>query len=432
MQAAISSEQNWEQAKALAAIHEAGREIAASLDLDRTLHLVMQKAAETLPIDAGVLFILDQTSQHHRVAVSHNIPPEQVDTITFAFNEGVPGWVRQQRQSLIIDDARLDARVHPTVVAVGVLSVLAVPLICREKIVGVLTLFCQSETHAFDAAALQLAQVFADQAAVFLENARLVAELRGWTAELEQRVAERTRQLEEKQAQIIRAERLAAVGQLAASVAHEINNPLQAISLYLQLLTEETLSAGGDRRLGVVQQEFDRIATIVGRLLDFQRPQAGEQQPVNVAAALNYVVMLAEKQVQRSGVTLQQNLPDNLPPVLAVENQLKQVFLNLILNAAEAMPAGGQLTITACHHDEKLAVEFADTGPGLTPEAQAHLFDPFFTTKKEGSGLGLAVSHEIVANHGGELMVSSRPGQGATFTVVLPVDVVKNERVIDG
>jgi two-component system NtrC family sensor kinase len=268
---------------------------------------------------------------------------------------------------------------------------------------------------------LQLAQVFADQAAVFLENARLVGELRGWATELEQRVAERTRQLEEKQVQIIRAERLAAVGQLAASVAHEVNNPLQAIALNLQLVADETLSIRGQRRLTVVQQEFDRIASTVGRLLDFQRPQAGEQQPVNVAATLDYVVMLAEKQVQRSGVTLQQNLPDNLPPVLAVENQLKQVFLNLVLNAAEAMPTGGLLTITACYEDEKLSVEFADTGPGLSPEVQAHLFDPFFTTKKDGSGLGLAVSHEIVANHGGELMVSSSPDQGATFTVVLPV-----------
>lgn len=421
MQQTMNLEQNWEQAKALAAIHEAGREIAASLDLDRTLHLVMQKAAETLPLDAGVLFILDQTSQQYRVAVSHNIPPEQVDTITFAFNEGVPGWVVQQRQPLIVDDARLDKRVHPTVVAAGVLSVLAVPLVCREKFIGVLNLFCQSGTHAFDAAALQLAQVFADQVAVFLENARLVGELRHWAAELEQRVAERTRQLEEKQAQIIRAEKLAAVGRLAASVAHEINNPLQAIAIYLRLLADESLSAGGQQRLDVVEQEFNRIAHIVGRLLDFQRPKEGQRQPVYVTEAVNYVITLAEKQLQRAGVTVVQNLPDDLPPVLAVENQLKQVFLNLILNAAEAMPDGGQLTITACHDTKKLYIEFADTGPGLSAEVRAHLFEPFYTTKADGSGLGLAVSHEIIANHGGEMTIHSEPGVGATFTVMLPV-----------
>lgn len=415
-------EQNWEHARALAAVHEAGREIAASLDLDRTLHLVMQKATETLPMDAGVLFILDEAAELYRVAVSHNLPPERVERIVFAFYEGVPGWTVQHRQPLMIDDARLDARVHPTVVAAGVLSVLAVPLICHEKVAGVLTLFSQTGTHAFDEAALQLAQVFADQAAVFLENARLVGELRQWAAELEQRVAERTRQLEEKQKQIIRAEKLAAVGRLAASVAHEINNPLQAIALHLQLLVDESLSPAGQRQLRVVQQEFKRIANIVQRLLDLQRPKEGEKQPVDVLAALEYVVLLAEKQLQQLGVTLVQRRPIALPPVVAVESQLKQVFLNLILNAAEAMTAGGVLTIAACIEGGYVHVEFADTGPGLSPAIQERLFEPFFTTKADGSGLGLAVSHEIVVHHGGALTVQSTPGEGATFTVRLPVN----------
>lgn len=411
---------SWEQTKALAAIHEAGREIAASLDLNRTLRLVMQKAAETLPMDAGVLFVRNESLQRYVVAVSHNIPPEQEDSITFAFNEGVPGWAVQHRQPLIIEDARLDARVHPNVVAAGVLSVLAVPLISREKIVGVLNLFCQGETHAFDTVALQLAQVFADQAAVFLENARLVGELRSWAAELEERVAERTRQLEEKQAQIIRAEKLAAVGRLAASVAHEVNNPLQAISLHLQLLTEEAISSDGQRRLDIVQQEFDRIAATVERLLDFQRPSVGRPEAVCLTQTLAYVISLAEKQLQRTGVKLIQNLPGDLPFVVAVENQLKQVFLNLILNASEAMLEGGQLTITADYDDGKVMVAFCDTGPGILPEIQKNVFEPFYTTKADGSGLGLAVSHDIVGNYGGELLVDSTPGSGATFTVILP------------
>lgn len=421
MQQAVGLESNWEHTKALAAVHEAGREIAASLDLDRTFRLVMQKAAETLPMDAGVLFIRDEAAQLYRVAVSHNMPPEQVDTITFAFNEGVPGWVVQRRQPLIIDDARTDTWVHPAVVAAGVLSILAVPLESRQRVVGVLNLFCQTGTHAFDAAALQLAQVFADQAAVFLENARLVGELRHWAADLERRVADRTRQIEEKQAQVIRAEKLAAVGRLAASVAHEINNPLQAIALHLQLLADESLSVDGQRQLKVVQQEFNRIVGIVARLLDFQRPQEGQRQPVDVLTALDFVVMLAEKQLQRSGVTVVNRLPTALPVVPAVEDQLKQVFLNLILNAAEAMPTGGTLTIAACREGNEIHIEFADTGPGLTPKAQAHLFEPFYTTKADGSGLGLAVSHEMIANHGGTMTVHNRPGEGATFRVALPV-----------
>ena len=156
--------QTWQQARALAAIHEAGREIAATLDLDRTLRLVMQKAAETLPSDAGAIFVQDQSSQLFRVAVSHNLLPEQEDEITFAFDEGVPGWVVGHRRPLVIADAAKDRRVHPKVVASGVVAVLAVPLICRERVVGVLNLFSRHQPHAFNDEAVQLAQVFADQA----------------------------------------------------------------------------------------------------------------------------------------------------------------------------------------------------------------------------------------------------------------------------
>ena len=412
---------NWEQARALAAIHEAGREIAASLDLDRTLRLVMTKAAETLPLDAGVLFVRDELSQQYRVAVSHNIPPDKIDSITFAFDEGVPGWVVQHCQPLLVEDARMDARVHPIVVTEGVLSVLAVPLITHGQVTGVLTLFSQTSTHAFDQSTLQLAQVFADQSAVFLENARLVGELRHSAAELERRVEERTRQLKEKQVQIIQAEKMAAVGRLAASMAHEINNPLQAITLHLQLMADEMQSPETARQLNIVQQEFNRIAGIVERLLDFQRPQAGEMQPINILATLETILTLADKQLERTGIDLVRLLPVESPLVAAVENQMKQVFLNLVLNAAEVMPEGGTLTIAARREDDEIIIEFADSGPGLDEETAARIFEPFFTTKSDGSGLGLAISHEIVANHDGTLTVASRPGGGAVFTVTLPV-----------
>jgi GAF domain-containing protein len=230
-----------ERTKAVAAIHDAGREIAATLNLERTLRLLMNKTAETLPMDAGILFLWDNASQQHRAVVSHNLPSDKVAKITFAFEEGVPGWVVQHKRPLIINNATTDARVHQHVLEADVRSVLATPLIMRGQIVGVLNLFCLEEIDAFDEQALQLAQVFANQAAVFIENARLVDELRQAAAELEARVDQRTRQLQEKQAQVIHAEKMAAVGRLAASVAHEVNNPLQAIAHHLQLMAEDGL-----------------------------------------------------------------------------------------------------------------------------------------------------------------------------------------------
>lgn len=415
----FEAERRW--ARHMAAIGDACREITASLDLKRTLKLVMAKGAETLPMDAGALFLFDPTAQTYRVAVSHNLSPEHVNRITFAFEEGVPGWVVKHRQALIIPDAAADSRVHPYVVGDGVRSVLATPLVARQQVVGVLNLYCKTGTAAFDEEAMRLAEVFAAQAAIAIENARLVEELRRAAAELEERVERRTRQLRETQAQIIRAEKLAVVGRLAASVAHEVNNPLQAVALQLQLIAEDSSIESARERLAIVREELDRIAGIVQRLLDFQRPAPGKRTLCNVTALLDDVLALVGKQLQQHGISVLHEKQAGLKPVLVAGNQMKQVFLNLVLNAIEAMPGGGQLRICTEQSDNTIIVAFIDSGVGMTAGVVAQLFEPFFSTKSNGTGLGLAVSHEIVTQHGGTLEASSQPGQGSTFTVRLPI-----------
>ncbi len=291
----------------LAAIGDASREIAASLDLERTLRLVMEKAAETLPMDAGALFQFDAHEQAFRVAVSHNLSPDHVARITFAFEDGVPGWVVNHRGTLVIPDADADPRVHPYVIEDGVQSVLATPMIAHDHVVGVLNLYCKTSKFIFDDSAVRLAEVYAAQAAVAVENARLVSELRRAAAELEARVERRTRQLRETQAQIIRAEKLAVVGRLAASVAHEVNNPLQSMALQLQLLTDERLSDKIQDRMTILRNEVSRISGIVRRLLDFQRPKPGERSPHSVDDLLEDVLVLAGKQLQNSRVEVLRN-----------------------------------------------------------------------------------------------------------------------------
>lgn len=408
--------------RAVAAIHDAGREIAATRNLDRTLRLVMAKAAETLPLDAGILFQRDDDSQQFHVAVSHNLPADKVEKITFAFDEGVPGWVVQQQRPLIINDATQDDRVHKSVIDAGVHAVLAVPLVTRQQTVGVLNLFCQQGPNAFDDEALRLAQIFADQAAIFIENARLVDQLQQAAAELEARVERRTAQLKQKQAQVVRAEKMAAVGRLAGSVAHEVNNPLQAVGLHLQLIAEDGLSADGQERLAVVQHELNRIAELVQRLLEFQRPKRGKKGCQHMPDLLADVLTLAGKQLQQAQVTVTCDVDAALPAIMAVGDQIKQVFLNLVLNAAQAMPQGGTLAISARQQQDCLQIRFTDSGSGIPPEAMDHLFEPFFSTKHSGTGLGLAVSHEIVTEHGGQLTAVNNPdAPGATFTVTLPL-----------
>jgi signal transduction histidine kinase len=296
--------------------------------------------------------------------------------------------------------------------------------------VGVLVLFCLTGPNAFDDQALQLAQVYADQAAVFIENARLVDQLRLAAAELEARVQRRTQQLEEAQAQVVRAEKLAAVGRLAASIAHEVNNPLQAIALHLQLLGEEALSEEGRGQLGVVQQELERIRRTTQRLLDFQKPKPGIKSPQDLGALLETVLALAGRRLEQAAVSVDCRVDDGLSPVVVVGDQLQQVFLNLILNAVDAMPEGGNLQIEARQRGADAHVTFTDDGYGIEPEAIDKVFEPFFSTKESGTGLGLAVSHSIVLEHRGQMHARSpahdaaqRPG--TTISVVLPALTVE-------
>lgn len=408
------------QVRKLMAVNAASREIAASLNLNRTLQNVMAKAVETLPMDAGALFQFNPADMSYHVSVSHNLSANHVAQIAFDFEEGVPGWVVKNRKSLVISNTMRDARVHPHIVEEGIRSVLAVPMIAREQAVGVLTLYGRDRSRIFNEEALRLAEIFAAQAAYAIENAQLVDQLRQAASELESRVTRRTQQLRDTQAQIIQNEKLAAVGRLAASIAHEVNNPLQAIALQLQLIRGEQLPEAPLRHLSIVQEEVTRIGGIVELLLDFQRTKSGEPQPQNIADLIRDVLALSGKQLRQVNIHVVTGYLGDLPRVLVVEDQIKQVFLNLVLNAMEAMPGGGELEIRGYVQDESVSLEFSDSGEGLEPDVLSRVFEPFFSTKPEGTGIGLWVSHEIISRHGGTLEAQGEPGHGATFTVRLP------------
>lgn len=268
------------------------------------------------------------------------------------------------------------------------------------------------------------------------ERKRAEEALRRAHDELEIRVQERTAELakanEALQAEIIerqrmedhllRTERLAAMGRLAAALAHEINNPLQAIANNLELvldfplLEEERLEC-----LRAAQLQVQRLRALADSVLYFARPPRVERQPTPVAKVVHDALALASKQPGYSGIRVRLNLPETLPPVLASSSQLAQVFLNLILNAIEAMPNGGELSISARVVGKQVEVAFTDSGPGIAPEAMSRIFEPFFTTKEDGTGLGLAISHSIIQRHGGSLTAHNAPGGGAVFTVTLPI-----------
>lgn len=258
----------------------------------------------------------------------------------------------------------------------------------------------------------ELARSNEELRAIAIENARL------FEAEREQR-----RQVEQSQAQLVRSEKLAATGRLAASLAHEINNPLQIIHNSLQLLL--TLPFGPDKQqeyLQIANEEVKRLMDIVTRILDSARTSRQKRQATDINDAVEKALALTAKYLQHNQITLQQDLMPDLPPVAAAPDELGQVFLNLVLNAVDAMPHGGVLHVSSRLSDDgHLAVAFTDNGRGIPPEHLGHIFEPFFSTKEGGTGLGLSISYDVVERHKGDLVVESVPGEGATFTVWLPV-----------
>jgi PAS domain S-box-containing protein len=226
---------------------------------------------------------------------------------------------------------------------------------------------------------------------------------------------------------LIQAEKLSITGRLAASLAHEINNPMQSVIGCLGL-AQESLDAGDEEDvrelLQIAAEELDRAAETVSNLRDLNRPSRPEdREPMDVNLQLEHVLMLTENQCRKRGVEVEWRPAEDLPTLILVPDRMSQVFLNLVLNALDAMPKGGRLRVsTGCFDDPAwVQVTFADTGQGIVPDALPHLFDPFYTTKSEGLGLGLYITRNIIEEHGGRVEVESLLGEGTTFTVWLPV-----------
>jgi two-component system NtrC family sensor kinase len=391
----------------LAVLNEITRAVTSSLDLDRVLTTSLHSIRQILHVEAGSLILLDaDTGEPH----FRNTLPALEDWIrrdTARADGGVINTVITLREPLIIKDAQAGPAGDGDF---DLRNLLAAPLIVKSRVQGVIVVINRSE-GAFTSDDLELLQFLAGAVAVAAENARLYGEL-----------ADFARELERSQAQLIQVEKLAATGRLAASLAHEINNPLQAIHNCLHLVINRPLNDEKKKYyLSLAQNEVERLITLVQRTLEFYRPSQGRAAATDVNRLIENVLALTSKRLEHDRVQVRTQLQADLPAMSVVPDQLTQVCLNLIINAVEAMPQGGTLTIGSAQRGDWLAIEVQDTGAGLTPAEATRIFEPFYTTKADGTGLGLAVSYGIIQQHGGRIEVSSTPGQGTTFTVLLPV-----------
>ncbi|MFB3885232.1 MAG: ATP-binding protein [Thermodesulfobacteriota bacterium] len=253
--------------------------------------------------------------------------------------------------------------------------------------------------------------------------------------ELEGRVEASNKELEsayemlkQRQEQLIRSEKMAALGQLSAGIAHEIRNPLTSIKIFIQSLEKEIdLDENQEEDFRIIMKEIDRINENITRFLNFARPEEPFFQEIKISSLVRDTMNLLAPKLKSSGIRLDISLPDDQPPVHGDPKQLSQVFLNLFLNAVEAMPQGGILTIRSAVKTnpddlkEYLQLMIKDTGHGISEKDQPYLFDPFFTMKAGGTGLGLSIAYSIIQKHNGCIEVKSDLGKGSSFIVSLPV-----------
>ena len=269
-----------------------------------------------------------------------------------------------------------------------------------------------SDEPGYQLVDVEMFGLLARQADVALENARLYEELR-----------EYVRQIEQSQRALIQAEKMSAVGRLTASIAHEVNNPLQAVQNCLHLSDREELSE--EKRseyLMMAKEELDRLMNTVQRMLDFYRPGALQRKRTHVKDLIARVVALLEKEFNSRDVEVEMIIQPDLPEVRVVSNQIQQVFFNLMLNAMDAMEKGGTLKIAAKTMDSYLVIDFQDSGPGVPPNIRETIFEPFVSSSEDGTGLGLSVSYGILTAHGGMLELVENGGQGACFRVIIPLE----------
>lgn len=249
--------------------------------------------------------------------------------------------------------------------------------------------------------------------------------LTGEVGEISNAINEMANSLEEKKAleqQVSRTERLAAVGEVAAGLAHEIRNPLMSIKGFAQLMNENITSTEKADYIEIIVQEADRMNNLIERLLCFARPAKNEVSPIAINTVLLDTIPLVAPQAIHNNIEIVSTIEQNLPLILANSGQLQQVLLNIVINAIQAVKRDGVIKISTLHNQAENVVHIIinDSGPGITPEIIDKLFDPFFTTKENGTGLGLSVANCLMENWGGKILVDSMLGHGSVFTLVLP------------
>ncbi len=397
-----------------------------TLDIDEILRLVLEGVTKNIGFDRARLYLVNQKRNLLECKMAVGIDEERIKGITLRLDpaESVVARSIFEKQPFVIPDASTDPRVNPTLKEkFNLHSLVVIPLLVKEKALGAIAADFVEPSKNITKEVLESVMVFAQQAGLAIHNAFMYQELKAFSQQMEEKIRKTTADLRKTEAQLIRSDKLAALGQLAAGIAHEIRNPLTSINILIHSLTENFPSGNSSREdFKVIAEEINRINDIVDQFLRFAKPAPPLLEKAEVLSIVEETLQLLRPQIEKQRILVQKEFQP-LPAILMDREQMKQAILNLLLNAVQAMPEGGHLALKGHIPEEDRWVQLSiqDSGVGIPGGDIDKLFDPFFSTKEGGIGLGLSITHRIIDQLDGKIEVESAPGKGTLFTIWLPI-----------
>jgi signal transduction histidine kinase len=408
------------QTAQLASVNQLIRTISGSLDTHTVATSAINGLQALMQVQAVSLALVDSAGEIRYVMGQ---PPEVMPALTkfrLRLGQGIVGHVIQTGRSFLSNHVQNEPGFFGEVDRVTgfeTQSVLCEPLIIQDRVIGAVELI-NKRSGPFTDSDRPFVETVAGALAIAVENAHMYEQVRTQLRDLE-----RTHQeLLDAQAELVQSEKLASIGQLTAGLAHEINNPIGTILGLSELIAQHADNGKVRSYAASIEREAMRVKLIVSDLLDFARRAQPEPGQIDLRATLDKTLSLVEYQLEKDNIRVNRMYAPEPTWAVADGNQMIQVLMNLIQNARQAMPHGGELTCRTWSEGYTSLLSVADTGMGIPEADLEHIFDPFFTTKPagQGTGLGLSVSYGIIARHHGNIHVTSRPGAGTTFTVRLP------------
>ena len=377
--------------------------ISTAVSPESILSTLIELTKQVISVENANIFLLDENLNKLNSLISNNDDvllceaQEQLES-------GIVDWIFSEKKTVIIPDLK------SLTGSEAAKNFVIVPLLIRNIGIGVYLIHTSKQQEEFSNQDIQLLSVLANQAAAGVENWRTYEQLK--KANLELKASE---------AQMIHAAKLAAIGELAASIVHEIKNPIQILLLQVEALKINTLTQAAR---DIMANQIIRLSDISKRLMNFARSASSDftLDSLSINKPILDVVAMVQPEFKNDNISFNLQLDEQLPHINGNSNYLQQVFLNLVINARDAMPDGGMIAISSSYTSGHVVVRFSDTGNGISKEKFEDIFKPFFTTKAEGkgTGLGLSICKKIIIQHKGKISVESEIGKGTTFVISIP------------